>query len=120
MISELGSKGLVRDQLAERLQAEQLFGEDSRQQFDRISEISPYSDLPGYKMIHVIIKSNDDLRQECFAMQLLQEFDKIFKMEHLAAKLLPYEVLPLSHEASIIECVKDAITIDEMRKKGAP
>ncbi len=34
-------------------------------------------------------------------------------------KLLPYEVLPLSHEAGIIECVKDAITIDELRKKGS-
>jgi phosphatidylinositol 4-kinase len=40
-------------------------------------------------------------------------------MEHLPVKLLPYEVLPLSHEAGIIECVKDAITIDELRKKGS-
>lgn len=33
-------------------------------------------------------------------------------------KLLPYEVLPLSHEAGIMECVRDAITIDELRRKG--
>jgi phosphatidylinositol 4-kinase len=33
--------------------------------------------------------------------------------------LSPYEVLPLSHEAGIIEFVKDAITIDQLRKKGA-
>lgn len=32
-------------------------------------------------------------------------------------KLLPYEVLPLSHEAGIMECVRDAITIDELRRK---
>lgn len=80
----------------------ELFGESEAQQLERISSISPYSDLPGYKLIHVIIKSRDDLRQECFAMQLLQEFDKIFKMENLSVKLLPYEVLPLSHEAGII------------------
>jgi len=66
----------------------------------------------------MIIKSNDDLRQESFAMQLLQEFDKIFKMEKLSVKLSPYEVLPISHEAGIMECVKDAITIDSLRKKG--
>ena len=51
-------------------------------------------------------------------MQLLQEFDKIFKMEKLPVKLSPYEVLPISHEAGIMECVKDAITIDSLRKKG--
>ena len=39
-------------------------------------------------------------------------------MEDLSVKLSPYEVLPLSHEAGIIECIKDAITIDEMRKRG--
>jgi phosphatidylinositol 4-kinase len=66
----------------------------------------------------VIIKSYDDLRQESFAMQLLQEFDKIFKIERLQVRLLPYEVLPLSHEAGIMECVRDAITIDELKRKG--
>lgn len=34
--------------------------------------VSPYTNLPGYKLIHIIVKSNDDLRQESFAMQLLQ------------------------------------------------
>jgi hypothetical protein len=33
-------------------------------------------------------------------------------MENLKVKLLPYEVLPLSHDAGIIECMKDALTID--------
>jgi phosphatidylinositol 4-kinase B len=33
-------------------------------------------------------------------------------------KLLPYEVLPLSHDAGIMECVRDAITIDELKRKG--
>ena len=50
----------------------ELFGESPASQFQRISQASKYSDLPGYKLIHVIIKSHDDLRQECFAMQLLQ------------------------------------------------
>jgi phosphatidylinositol kinase/protein kinase (PI-3 family) len=69
---------------------EAIFGESSGQQWERIREASPYSNLPGYKLIHVIIKSRDDLRQECFAMQLLQEFDKIFRMEELPVRLSPY------------------------------
>ena len=50
----------------------------------------------------MMVKSNDDLRQECFAMQLLQEFERIFKMEKLKLILSPYEVLPLSHNSGII------------------
>jgi len=49
-----------------------------------------------------MVKSNDDLRQECFAMQLLQEFTRIFNMEKLKIKLTPYEVMPLSHNSGII------------------
>lgn len=40
-------------------------------------------------------------------------------MEGLSAKLSPYEVLPLSHDSGIIEFMKDAITIDQLRKKGS-
>lgn len=57
---------------------------------DRISSRSPLSMLPGYKLIQLVVKSHDDLRQECFAMQLLQEFERIFKMENLPINLEPY------------------------------
>jgi phosphatidylinositol kinase/protein kinase (PI-3 family) len=54
-----------------------------------------------------MVKSLDDLRQESFAMKLLQEFEHIFRLEkEVKVKLLPYEVLPLSHEAGVMECVR--------------
>lgn len=31
--------------------------------------------------------------------------------------MIPYEVLPLSHDAGIMECIKGAATIDELLKK---
>ena len=40
-------------------------------------------------------------------------------MEGLPAKLSPYEVLPLSHNSGIIEFIRDAITIDQLRKKNS-
>ena len=45
-------------------------------------------------------------------MQLLQEFNRIFAMEHLDIRVVPYEVLPLDKDSGIIEFIKDAITID--------
>lgn len=57
--------------------------------------------------MHLMVKSLDDLRQESFAMKLLQEFEHIFRLEkEVKVKLLPYEVLPLSHEAGVMECVR--------------
>jgi phosphatidylinositol kinase/protein kinase (PI-3 family) len=34
--------------------------------------ISPFSDLSGHKLVHFMVKTEDDLRQEAFAMQLLE------------------------------------------------
>lgn len=64
LCSGMGTKGLVNNRSDQQMPAAlNLFGQTSREQFQRISMVSPYSDLPGYKMIHIIIKSNDDLRQ---------------------------------------------------------
>jgi phosphatidylinositol 4-kinase len=37
----------------------------------RIKESSPYGHLPGWKLLPVIVKTGDDLRQELLAYQLL-------------------------------------------------
>jgi phosphatidylinositol 4-kinase len=37
----------------------------------RIKESSPYGNLPGWKLLPVIVKTGDDLRQELLAYQLL-------------------------------------------------
>lgn len=64
-----------------------------------------------------MVKTNDDLRQESFAMQLLHEFNTIFKIEGLPISVIPYEVIPLGHNCGVIEFLKDTITMDELRKK---
>lgn len=38
-------------------------------------------------------------------------------MENLDIRLIPYEVLPLGKDSGIIEFLKDAITIDSLRKR---
>ena len=79
-----------------------MFGMKENERLADISERSPYSKLPGYRIVNLMVKSNDDLRQECFAMQLLCEFERIFVMEKLKIKLCLYEVMPLSHNSGII------------------
>lgn len=40
---------------------------------------SPYGYLPSWRLLSVIVKSGDDLRQELMATQLLQVSDKEWK-----------------------------------------
>lgn len=55
--------------------------------------------------------------QEQFATQLINEFHQIFQMEKVECWVYPYEILSTGKESGLIECVPNAISIDELKKK---
>ncbi len=57
------------------------------------------------------------MKQEQFALQLIYQFDQIFKEEGVDLKLRTYEVLSLGPDFGIIEMIKDAITMDALKRK---
>jgi len=63
-----------------------------------------------------MVKTEDNLKQEQFALQLIYQFDYIFKLENLPLLLTPYEVLSMGPDCGIIEMVKDSITFDKLKK----
>lgn len=63
------------------------------------------------------MKSNDDVRQEQFAMQVISQFEQIFKARKLDLWLKPYEILATGRRAGIIEVAQDALSIDSIKKK---
>lgn len=65
----------------------------------------------------MIIKSNDDLRSEQFAMQVIETIDTIFKKRHLKLKLTPYEILSTGPNCGIVEFVSDCMSIDYIKRK---
>lgn len=52
-----------------------IFLETSKEQEERIKKNSPFAGLKTWKLLRVIVKTNDDLRQEAFAMQLISQCD---------------------------------------------
>lgn len=70
-----------------------VFPETSKEQEERIRRNSPYGNLLTWKLFRFIVKSNDDVRQEQFAIQLISQFDQIFKKKKLDLWLKPYEIL---------------------------
>jgi len=49
------------------------FNETSKMQEERIRQKSPFGALKTWKLLKVMVKSNDDVRQEQFAMQLISQ-----------------------------------------------
>lgn len=70
-----------------------IFGEDDKEQEERIRKDSPFGNFLSWKLVHLIIKTGDNLKQEQFALQMINQFDQIFMKEKLDLKLRPYEVL---------------------------
>lgn len=59
----------------------------------RIRESSPYGYLANWRLLSVIVKCGDDLRQELMASQLLQTFQKIWESEHVPLWVHPYRYI---------------------------
>ena len=94
-----------------------VFGETLSSQETRLKYQSQYGYLSSYKVCKVLIKSGEDLRQEQFASQLINEFAQIFKIEEVDCYLYPYEIISTGSNAGIIEVCPNSISLDELKHK---
>jgi len=95
------------------------FGESYESQCSRIKATSPYGALKTWKLAKLIIKKGCDLRQEQFAMQLISQFNQIFKAAKLDIWLMPYEIISTGPNCGLVECVSNAISLDSLNRKLA-
>jgi phosphatidylinositol 4-kinase len=93
------------------------FGETFESQCERIRVKSPFGELKTWRLTQLIVKKGCDLRQEQFAMQLISQFDQIFKAAKLNIWLRPYEIVCTGPNCGLIECIHDAISLDTLNKK---
>lgn len=56
-------------------QKKKVFSQTCAQQEARVRKNSPYGHLLTWRLMRVIVKSNDDVRQEQFCIQLISMFD---------------------------------------------
>lgn len=94
-----------------------LFKETFEQTSERLRKASIFGSLKTWKIIKIIVKSGDDLRQEQFAMQLIDSMSQIFKVCEVGCWLKPYEILATDDGCGIMVCLKDAMSIDAIKKK---
>ncbi|POM66623.1 Phosphatidylinositol Kinase (PIK-J) [Phytophthora palmivora] len=82
----------------------------------RIQATSPYGKLPGWRLLPVIVKSDDDLRQEQLALQLIHQFAKVFEEFQVPVFIRPYDVIAISPTSGLVEAISDTISIDSLKR----
>jgi len=93
------------------------FGEDSKTQEERVRSQSPFKDLKTWRLLPLIIKTGADMKEEQFAVQLISQFDQIFKKEKLKLILTPYEIVSLGPDVGLVEVIRDAVTLSNLKEK---
>ena len=92
------------------------FGELWHDRIERLRLSSPHSSLPGWRLAAFIVKSNDELLQEQFAVGCISLFGAIFAHARLPLRLRPYQIIATSPSAGFIEVVPNAKSLDSVKK----
>jgi phosphatidylinositol 4-kinase len=69
-----------------------------------------------HQVVSVMSKSNDDLRQEVFIMQMIHYYKSVFAQAKLPLWLKTYRILSTSSSTGLIEVLVDATSIDGLKK----
>eukprot|EP00043_Microstomoeca_roanoka_P027703 m.15600 g.15600 ORF g.15600 m.15600 type:complete len:805 (+) comp7883_c0_seq1:73-2487(+) len=84
----------------------------------RIRRLSPYGHDRSWRLIPVIIKSGDDLRQELLATQLLALFQEVWAREQIPLWIRPIRILVTSANGGMIEVVGSAVSLHQTKKQA--
>jgi phosphatidylinositol 4-kinase len=93
---------------------------------EKVQELSQQAQSQGplsynFEIGVVMAKSNDDLRQEVFVMQMIHYYKSVFASEGLPIWLKTYRLISTSKETGLIEYLTDATSLDGLKKsEGYP
>jgi hypothetical protein len=104
----------VQEETAAWTQGAESFAEKTK----RIQLSSNEGVRKNWKLDGLIAKSNDDLRQEVFVIQLISFFDRAFKRDNIDAKLYTYKIISTSKTTGLIQLIPDAISLDAVKKQS--
>jgi phosphatidylinositol 4-kinase B len=107
----------IQRETERRKDLEAAFGESWNSKRKRLQQASPYGHLPGWDIVSMIGKSNDDLRQEVFTLQLIQKFIEIFKAANVPVWLRCYRIIATSSSTGLIETLANAMSLDGLKKR---
>ena len=94
-----------------------VFGETFNEKGKSIKSSSLFGKINSHKIFRCIIKTHEDLRQEQFATQLINEFYQIYQLEHTGLWLNTYEIISTGNDSGLVEMVNDSLSLDALKQK---
>ena len=98
-------------------QLRNVFGESFEQKGKNIKKQSLFGKMNSHRIFRCIIKTHEDLRQEQFATQLINEFYQIFQLEKTDIWLNTYEIISTGNDSGLVEMVNDSLSLDQLKHK---
>lgn len=93
-----------------------VFQENWQAKEERLRAKSAFGSHPGWRLLPILVKANDDLRQEQLASQLIQRMAFILARERVPVWLCPYEIIAITDRGGIVEAIQDTISLDSLKR----
>ena len=93
-----------------------VFKENWKAKQERIRAQSQWGKHPGWRLLPILIKSNDDLRQEQLASQIIHRMAAILSRRKVPVWLYPYDILALTRRGGMMEAITDTISLDSLKR----
>ncbi|KAH9856985.1 kinase-like protein [Lenzites betulinus] len=109
-------EGIIRRELSKADPSAVVFSESWAAKKARVRQASPYGHLATWDCVSVIVKTGGDLRQEQLAVQLIQEFEHIWKDENCSCWVRYFRILITGNSSGLVETITDAVSIHSIKK----
>ncbi|KII88487.1 hypothetical protein PLICRDRAFT_161633 [Plicaturopsis crispa FD-325 SS-3] len=109
-------EGIIRRELNKADPSAVVFSESWAAKKSRIRNGSPYGHLANWDCVSVIVKTGGDLRQEQLAVQLIQEFERIWREEKCHCWVRYFRILITGGTSGLVETITDSVSIHSIKK----
>jgi phosphatidylinositol kinase/protein kinase (PI-3 family) len=96
-----------------------VYGSPWAETCEQIRKTSPYGNVKGWRLASFIMKAGEDIRREALVMQVISKMKYWFEQdipEHNRPYLKPYTIMCVGGDAGLLECIREAKSIDEVKK----
>jgi phosphatidylinositol 4-kinase len=98
-----------------------VLGETFAGKAHRLQRNSNFGHLPGWSIGGLIAKSNDDVRQEVFVIQLMTYYQRAFAEANIPVWMHTYKIVSTSKSTGLIELIPNSTSLDGLKKsEGYP
>ena len=97
-----------------------VFGEPWAERCKEIKQSSPFGGVEGWRLASFIMKAGEDIRKESFVMEIISKMRTWFEKEiepEFRPIMRPYTIMCVGGDAGLVECLSDAKSVDEVKKK---